>query len=224
MKKILTSLLCLFALCYQASADSFPAPRWIITTTPQYMINNALKFSVEKKTWGKHWTGISVEFYYGPVNTDNSAYGPDSKMLHMSTTNDDLISGFGIGLTDKLFVDPNAVYSGFYLGYGLNYNYLNVSYKDYTWYTYEKDGLQYYGYDLKNGTLAINRYTGYIGIGYGVDLSKNFRADFFMGGGYTKSQSNSSLNGNFRNFNRDFFDYQFSGGHPVMTVQFGYLF
>jgi hypothetical protein len=222
MKNYFISLCFITACCSTVLADR-PA-RWMLSTTPQYIVNNSLKFGLERNISRTNWAGVSLEVYYGPVNTDNSAYGSKSDMVKMGTVNEDMISGIGFGITDKIFVGPEIGYTGFYMGYGINYHYLSIDYKDYTWTTYQKDGLNYYGYDLSNSKLTINRYSAIIGFGYAVVLSKDFRADFFLGGAVTKSQSVSSLGDNYRSFKRDFWDYQYSGAHPVLSVQFGYLF
>lgn len=219
-----TILACILTIGVAYSAHASGPVTWNISTTPQYMFNNCLKFNCEKKISTRSWLGAGLELYYGPVNNDNSADGPKSTVLHFNTAHNDILAGAGLNLEYKVFARESYKYHGLYMGYGLSYNYLDIKYQDYTWVISDINGLSYYNYEVTTGHKNINRYEGYLGFGYITDLDKNIYMDLYLGGGYTESQSQDNLGDGYRSFKRTFYDFEYSGVHPVILAKLGYAF
>jgi hypothetical protein len=220
MKRYLAGICLIFVTTGKSFAGGDEPPQWNISTTPQYIFNDALKMDIERKIGPKDWIGLSAEYYYGPIYQDSTAYGPNSTLYRYHTPHQgDFIHGAGITLDIKEFVSPR-----YFLAFGLNYARLTIDYQDNAWVKSEQYGITYYNFTLANGKLQIDRYDGFFGFGYSSKPASGFHVDFFLGGGYRVINSNSSLGNGYRDYSRTIFDFQFQGIHPIFTMALGYMF
>ena len=212
-----------FAMAY-GKADT---ALWNVSITPQNLFNNCIRFDVERRLSRNNWIGYGQQIYFGEVNTNDSSFGPASTVLRYKTPHkSDELSGVGFVLEDKIFLHPiNRGYSGFYFDYGVAYSQLNIRYQDNTWVQYQQYGSTYYGYMITNASMKIDRDDFFFAVGLTSNHTKLFHLDVTLGGVIQGTETTfTGLGAGYRNFNRNFFDFQYEGVYPLLTFQFGFLF
>jgi hypothetical protein len=214
MRKVILicSFLAIAATNVFAKEDS---ARYCISFTPQYIGNSALKLGFDLRLSKNNWIGISPEFYQGII------FGSTTKS-NTSNYSDSLL-GFGITIEDRYFTDKNKQYQGWYMKYGANYSRFAIEFADLTWQPYYKNGNTYYDLATTHGSMLINKYSGFLGFGYVLSINEVFRADIFLGLGVSQADYKTNLEG-YRQYEKSFYDFQYSGAYPVITVAIGYVF
>ena len=103
----------LFAMS-QSKTDS---ALWNVSITPQNLINNCVRFDVERRLSSNNWIGLGPQIYFGNViETNDAIYGPLSTVNRYNTHHKkDALNGAGLVLEDKIFFQPKySGYFGFY--------------------------------------------------------------------------------------------------------------
>jgi len=227
LKKVVLILFILSPLFSNALLYKHDSAQWNFSITPQYLYTNCVRFDIEKCLPGNNWIGLGQQYFYGNINTDNSANGPSSTVSKYNTAHKpDALSGAGFTIDDKIFLHPwpHQPYSNFFFNFGISYARENINFQDNTWVSSVENGLQYYNYAIANGNLKIDDYTFFIAFGDAGAIG-DFRLNIILGGAFqTSNTANSGLPATDRNYNRNIFDYQYNGIYPMLTFQLGYLF
>ena len=206
--------------------------RYQISFCPQYLVNNGLKIGFDLRISNKNWISVSPEFYHADDIFSSSVLGANSKLVDnysfysssgLLSYSTDALKGFAVSIEDKIFLGESNQYTGTYLKFGFNYTWFNITYNDYAWQPYLKNGLSYYDLVYENGNIDINKYGFMLGFGIAKRLFKTLRADFVFGLGDTNAHISNNMDGT-RNYTRTFFDYASDGVYPVITFQIGYPF
>lgn len=205
---ILLFILCFYSAVFaqQTNADtslkSKPGIRqgniFSLGFEPVFGFNNCFKTDLEIKPLN-HDFGIELT---------PEIYGASHLLNHTH----DNISGFGIGLYQKLYminVDKMPVM----FGYGATFRHVNVSYSD----DQLPAGIQ--NDVLKNTSLMLNIYVG----ARLVNQPNDFFLDLYMGGGYKFSKQQSAYTG-LRDYNALVYDYGYKGPVVVVGVKIGLQF
>ncbi len=201
---------------------------WNVSITPQNLFNNCIRFDLERRLSSNNWIEIGQQIYFGNISEiDDSIYGPRSTVLRYNTPHKvDAISGAGWVLEDKIFIHPiHRGYSGFYFDYGVAYSQLNIVYQDNTWVQYQQNGSTYYSYSITNANMKIDREDFIFAFGLTTNHAQLFHLDVNLGGVVQGTETTySGLGQGYRNYARNFFDFQYEGVYPLLTFQFGFLF
>jgi hypothetical protein len=201
---------------------------WNVSITPQNLINNCIRFDLERRLSNNNWIGFGQQIYYGNIiETNDSIYGPLSTVNRYNTPHkDDAINGVGFVLDDKIFLHPQYKgYAGFYFNFGASYSQFNIGYQDNGWESYQQNGSTYYGYMITNANMKIERYDFLFAFGITSNHPASLHLDITFGGiVQSTNTAYSGLKEGYRNYNRSIFDFQYTGIYPLLTMQMGYIF
>jgi len=216
-KNLITLILaavCCTGVFAQSKADSSKTvrPKGVnlsLGFEPIFAFNNCFKTDLEVKPLSRNF-GIEVtpEIYAAS---------------HILNNQHDDISGFGLGLYHKLYLntgDNNRVM----IAYGATYRHIDVTYQDEGFIPFTQNGLDYYQYKnftdvLKNTSVLANIYVS----ARAVDIPNSFFLDAYMGGGYKFAKQESMYSG-FRAYNALMYDYGHKGFVFLLGIKLGLQF
>jgi hypothetical protein len=139
---------------------------------------------------------------------------------HILNNQHDDISGFGLGLYQKLYLNTGNS-DRIMLAYGATYRHIDVTYTDEGFIPFTQNGLNYYEYKnftdvLKNNSVLANIYIS----APVADIPDSFFLDAYMGGGYKFTKQQSTYGG-FRNYNTQIYDYGYKGLVFLIGIKLG---
>ena len=160
---------------------------------------------------------------FGGASTNPSDQDDDQGGLLGGKEGPDNLVGYGFGLGQRFYMNygvESGSKHGFYLSYGISYLKSKITYATVVT-SQESVGVVFYT-DKKEvqGIDRFRRMSFETVIGDKLLLGK-FIIDGYFGVGYTSTKTVSSIPGA-RNYNRNIYDYGFSGIHPVVGVKVGF--
>lgn len=147
-----------------------------VAVQPLYAISNAGKFDIELQNSASRFAYIISPEIYGGSLRDVSPF------QNQVGVNKDRLSGFGIGLLQKYYVNESKRP---YVAYGLTYRYQTIAFEAEGYDTFEKNGLTYYQYGPIKDKWKINSFLISTVIGY-QKIKHDFLYDVYLGFGYKK--------------------------------------
>lgn len=214
-KRICLAVLVLLCLEISVNAGTATAQTGIsVAVQPLFLINNAGKIDVELQPAGSKFGYIFTAEVYGGRIKDGDIF------RRFEDENWDKVSGAGIGVSQKYrFRDKG---SSPYVAYGLTYRYQEIPVETEGFYTYQENGLTYYGYGPGEKNLVISSGLVSAVLGY-QKTAGDFLIDFYFGGGYKAQLKNTDFDG-LRRFNRYQYSYAYKGAVVLIGVKVGFRF
>lgn len=214
IKRIITLLLILTNTVNSFSQEE--TKNIIFSISPQYIFVNGMRFDVEYKLKNS-WLGVAPTIYYSNSGEFFDGYYEYDYYSNNYQPSYDTITGFGVELCHKFFLQKNETPQGFYFSYGLNYNLFTMRYHTYNWETTLEDGLEYINYTPTYKGHKINKFGANIIIGYEYELSTNLFLDLYTGVGMRFAIQEKDIL-NTEKFNSSSIDYGYSG--PLLLLGF----
>lgn len=190
----------------------------LVSFVPQTMMVNGFRLDIERRLVKNHWLILAPVFY---TTLRNNYHVYDQDLNNQEDLENFHISGFGAMIWHKIYFNKNLSCNGMYISYGLKYNSLSIDYQKYTWTKYMENGLEYWGWRLKD----INEDIGNFGFNF-VAGSQNFIygniffLDVYAGLGY--QFATVKLEGTDQSsFSDALWDYGFQGPHPIIGFRIG---
>lgn len=211
MKRLITLILiiCAFNNMFAQFPDSLKSTK-IISIVPQYVFQNGFRVDYEfnMKNNKKSWIQFSPEFF---INTGSeSMTGKSYKSM----------SGIGLEIHHKYFMDNHNRRFGYYMAYGTGYQHYGIKDNQQVKFTYSENGAEYFSYKSADVTTPINRILLNFVFGKQVILHKPIILDYYLGVGFRYSMTNKMEL--IDNYNETWFDYGYSGSLLVAGFKFGF--
>lgn len=209
--KYLLIFIFLFGFNQYSHAQKDIKENLIVFFSPQYMITNAMRFDIDiRQGETNKWWVVSPYFYFD--NSSTSILNPDEEFENSYDPHTyEEMWGLGLELRRKMFLLNRNFDKGFYLSFGANYKYFDIT-GDNVIYIEEEgdDGLIYTRMADISYSININSYSGFATVGHQFKPSSKFFIDLYVGFGLKYSFHNSPQNVSVE-YNRDFTDYGYTG-------------
>lgn len=201
-----------------------------VTISPQHaFFVHAFKFDFElgKSMSKKHKIVLTPIFQVGPVNqfggaSTNAAEESDGTLLDGKEGPDNIL-GYGLGVSHRMYmitgVKENSKH-GFYLSYGGAFLKSKINYSTLLTENETVGGVVFTNKNEVDGVDTFDRLSLETMIGDRLLLGK-FILDFYFGVGFKSTKTESSNPGS-REYDRNIYDFGFSGIHPLMGVKVGF--
>lgn len=184
----------------------------IISIVPQYAFQNGFRVDYEfnlHDDW-KSWLQFSPVLF---INTD----GDDITSYYYNS-----MSGFGLEVHHKYFMQEPDDRRGFYFAYGGGMQFISLKDDQMMTYDYIENGVPYTSYKNEEVSTAIKRLMLNVMVGRQVVRYKPFIIDYYLGIGFRYSMD-KDLN-LIDDFNDTWFDYGYSGSLIVAGIKLGFNF
>lgn len=201
---------------------------YMIKVEPLYLINNGLCIDIEKRVSDKKWFMLTPQFYvnYKGGTRDyfrdfnflpaEKKYYNDTRVYH------DYLKFIGTGLdfSVKHFIFSDRHFKRMYFGYGVSWQYYNLTLAKMDWQSYPEGDLNVLLPETKNYHEQINKF-GLNGIiGLQIRMLKGMYLDIYTGWGYRYSLHHSS-EGPVYKFDSNMWDFGYSGIAFIGGVRVG---
>lgn len=210
MYRIIT--LFLLSLPLFLSGQTEPAARektFGIGLVPQYAITNGTRIDFDIKLPGRNqWLVVAPQLY---VVTENSNMWDFNEM-----------SGFGLELQHRFFLNDDQKAGGPYLAYGPVFQYFSVKDEGLASYGFQEDNVEYIGLNQQMIQTRILKMGGNLIFGYQLVASRSFYFDFYLGTGIRLSFDNKK-SGLHNYYNEWWGDMGYSGTLLVGGFRLGLL-
>jgi len=201
MKKlvfILFYVLIILSVSFAQDKESF-GPRIGVGFVPQYTISGGLRFDIDRsisKT-SNQWLIISPQVFM----VTGGRFGHEFEDL----------SGLGIDLRHKIFMRNTSMKpQGFYVQYGVMFQYFSINEFQHYTYSYIEDGIEYYGITEGVINTKLYKFGGNFDLGYQWLIGDKVYFDIYSGAGIRISHNNR--NEGFDTWYNDYWvDYGYSG-------------
>lgn len=211
MKKlrIFTIIIVLASINYPLLSQEQP-PRILVMGVPQYLFINGLRVDMDVPSDNYRTWWVFAPQYYINVSEPGGLNDRIFKELH----------GFGLSVYRKGFLSKNSNETGVYIMGGIGFQHFNILDDSEHWIDIIENGLTYKR--LVNGEyhIYINKILTEAVIGYQKDISSRLYIDIFAGIGLRYSFYDQP-SGNERKFNRNIFDYGYTGTAFVGGIRIG---
>lgn len=199
-----------------------------LSFSPQHLLFvHGFKFDLEvgAKEKLKHRFVISPNFQLGKINKTDKA----TVLLYEDVKNQfyyegpDVLKGFGLGLHYKMYIDEGVLDDSthhVYLSIGSAFLNSRINYSSFRLEETVVDGMLYSQLVAHKEKDNYTIYSLQTVIGDRI-LYKKMVLDLYFGIGY-KAVKKTSTSMRSRNYNRNVFDYGFSGIHPVLGFKVGF--
>lgn len=212
LKKLLPAFLLFFPLFITAQDVTNESPEQKTTgigVVPLYAISNGMRVDLDLRLNDKnHWLVIAPQVYVS--NNSNLDWDYNS------------MTGVGIELQHKIFLDRNIKKVNPYFSYGPVFNYFSVKDDGLTAQAFEEDGGNYIGLAEDEVTTNIYKIGGNLIFGLHC-LIDNMYIDFYAGTGMRFSYDNKTT-GLHKYYNDWWGDMGYSGTLMVGGFRFGVMF
>jgi len=220
-KIFIVLLLCCLcpAVCLQAQTKEEKTAQYAFSFEPAHLYNGGFRVNLEKQLRSTDWIELNLTGYYLPHKdaevTDSYYYwGGNSYMTSNSDFDSFLgLAGLGIGITYKSFFHRNLrVYPAF------SYNWYNVEYAGYDYYSYNEDGLTFYDYKWADTKQSFHKLAAHVSLGVRSSLERSFFVEPYFGMGYAYSFYDK----NKRHYNETMFGFGHRGLFLTAGIKLGF--
>jgi len=184
--------------CQAQDIEPF-GPRLGVGFVPQYTISGGLRFDIDRsisKT-SNQWLIISPQVFM----LTGTRYNHDFEELW----------GVGMDVKHKIFLKPaNMKPSGYYVQYGVMFQYFSITEKREHTESYTEDGAEYYTVFKGEVNSRVNKFGGNFNLGYQWLIGDKVYFDIYAGAGIRISH-NSNFDGFDTWYNNSWADYGYSG-------------
>jgi hypothetical protein len=201
MKKLLFILfiVTLISLSGFAQDKETFGPRIGVGFLPQYTISGGLRFDIDRslsKT-SNQWLILSPQVFM----VSGSRFNHNFKDMW----------GVGLDVKHKIYLKPGTMKpSGYYVQYGVMFQYFSITDNRQYAETYMEDGVEYYGVFEGEITTKVNKFGGNFHMGYQWLIGDKVYFDIYTGAGIRISHNNR--NSGFDTwYNNSWIDYGYSG-------------
>ncbi len=209
----LTTLLTVLVLIFVTStlsAQERPLTRAIMMS-PQYVLNNALRFEFDFKLDStNNWLIIAPQFYQKHKDSDDALNHREYNQM----------IGAGVDILMRNYLLKNKSGKSFYYSYGIGYRYLNIETDSYLWETTVEENITYYQRGNSNYTLGIHGLSFRCTAGFQFSIIEKLMGDGFIGVGM-KYAFYDRPEGSFIRFNQNASDYGYIGTYFVGGFRLG---
>jgi len=214
MKKLVFTFslsLLISLLSFAQDTEAF-IPRIGFGFVPQYTISGGLRFDVDyslSKT-SNQWLIVSPQVFM----VTGGRYGHDFEDL----------SGLGLDVKHKIYMKPASLKpQGFYVQYGLMFQYFSINESRQYSESYIEDGIEYYGVSEGLINTKLYKYGGNFHLGYQWLVGDKVYFDIYSGAGIRISHNNR--NEGFDTWYNDYWvDYGYSGTLLDAGFRVGFYF
>lgn len=198
MKYLLLTLSLFFGgLLSQAQEPELP--KNIYSFVPQYLIKRGIRIDIDHPIKGRHYLQFCPQFYLSEQDAGSFA-NQDNEYT--------FLVGGGMNLYHKIFASENHNNYGFYMSYGLAYNFFSLDYFDYS------------GEISKSAHGTIHKMGGDLILGYNTIIREVFSLDFYAGLG-TRYSLMDAGGADTDRFNDSWLGYNYSGNLMHLGIRLG---
>jgi len=226
MEKFIISTLIIFltisSLFSQENENKFyPA---LISIVPQYILNNGIRVDLDRPLKANHnWLSMSMQLYL-KNNYDNSNNYNYMNDYYYDYDNDfDYNKAIGIGFEAnyRIYNKNNTDPLGPYISFGLLFQHTYMEAEYYDWETDPNTGL-YLDYNVSDVKENVEKFGANMLIGMQFEVEENFYLDFYTGLGIKHSLISTTAS-EITHIDRFYWDYDYSGVHPIFGVRLGFM-
>jgi hypothetical protein len=207
--KIFILSLGLFSITHAMFSQDQP-PKVLVMGVPQYLFINGLRIDMDVPSDNyRTWWVFAPQFYI-KVSEPGGINNKNFKQLH----------GFGLSVYRKVFLSKDNYETGAYIMGGLGLQHFNILDDSEHWADFIENGLTYKRLVTDDYHIYINKILTEAVIGYQKDISSRLYVDFYAGIGLRYSFYDQP-SGNEKKFNRNIFDYGYTGTAFVGGIRIG---
>lgn len=193
----------------------------LISISLQHLIKSGLRVEIEPHLGKKNWLTIAPMIYLNHSN--NNQFNSDFDELKYNNTYDKL-TGIGLELNHKIFLNDQNIPDGPYFAYGLFYQHVYLEYGEYVFYSTVYDGLNVERYGLMDIKHNIDKMGTNILLGYHYHPYENIIfIDMYIGVGIRYSIQDSNYDSN-RDYSGSIIDFGYTGTIPMAGFKCGFVF
>lgn len=182
-----------------------------IMMSPQYVLNNALRFEFDLKLdSANNWLIIAPQFYQRHKDSDDALNHREYNQM----------IGAGVDLLMRSYLLKNKSGKGFYYSYGIGYRYLSIQTYSYLWQPTIENNITYYQRGSSNYNLAVHGVSVRSTAGFQFSIINKLMGDGFIGVGM-KYAFYDRPDGSFIRFNQNASDYGYIGTYFVGGFRLG---
>lgn len=193
-----------------ATAQEKPMTRAIMMS-PQYVLNNALRFEFDFKLDSTNtWLIIAPQFYQKHKDSDDALNHQDYNQM----------TGVGVDFLMRKYLLRNKSGKGFYYSYGVGYRYLDIQTDSYLWEPSVENNITFYQRGNSNYRVALHGVSIRSTAGFQFSIVDKLMGDGFIGVGM-KYAFYDRPDGSFVRFNAGPSDYGYIGTYFVGGFRIG---
>lgn len=182
-----------------------------IMISPQYVLNNALRFEFDFKLDSTNsWLIIAPQFYQKHKDTDEALNHREYNRM----------TGAGVDILMRKYLLKNKSGKSFYYSYGMGYRYLNIQTDSYLWEPSLDNNLTFYQRGNSNYRVAVHGVSIRTTAGFQFNIVEKLMGDGFIGVGM-KYAFYDRPDGSFIRFNAGPSDYGYIGTYFVGGFRIG---
>ncbi len=192
-----------------------------ISWYPQLMFISGMRIDLDVHLGkSKSWLVFSPQVFLNErlTNNSNDAAGDESVFDKYNK-----LTGYGMNISHRFYIQYNTKPVGLYLGYGGFYNHYTLTYEIEGWGYIDRFGLQAITYGLFDHETIIDKIGTDFFIGYQTEIAQRLFVDIFCGGGIRYAFiKTDDLNP--RYFSHSPFEFGYTGSVPLAGFRFGVFF
>ena len=210
-KSVISIIGILICINISAHSQNKNNPLWIITGSPQYILNKGIRLDAERQLNKKNqFLNVSALYYEDDSRNKFDLF--NSQGLY------EKMNGFGIKINHKIFFSPEKPHTdGTYMAYGVSYEQFMLDIPRTKWESHTDHSLEYYTYKEFSSTQINFKFGPSAYMGFQLTEENPFLYDFYCGVGfrYVVSQTDYEEPIHFTNST---WDYGYMG--PVFILGF----